>query len=74
MTMQTLSASVNNETGPMTVPAILGVFVEDVFVRLIPCEANANTLHQHKDYLLTGAHNIAAGGDIRARITQHEFQ
>ena len=39
-------------------PGILGAIVEDIFARRIPCNANANTMRQHKDYLLDDLQNL----------------
>jgi hypothetical protein len=79
VTMQTLTAAMNNGAGPMTAPGILGAIVEDVFGRLIPCEANANTVRAHKDYLLEDLQNLMQHriwriDDNRARMNQREYQ
>ncbi len=53
--------------------------MEDVFVRLIPCEANANTVRQHKNYLLDDLQYLMQNriwriDDNRAQMNQREYQ
>jgi hypothetical protein len=56
VTTQTLSIAINAGGGPLPMAAIMGSLVEDVFSRLVPCQANATTVRQYKDTHLDDLH------------------
>jgi hypothetical protein len=51
-----LSIAINAGGGPLPMAAIMGSLVEDVFSRLVPCQANATTVRQYKDTHLDDLH------------------